>query len=104
MSIEVVTFRILVKPDNVEEKEYKTTIKGFVVAGEEKERKQQAVDSGKVVAMGPVPFKAYDTPNPLTVGDTIVYAKFAGKEVADPETGEKFVVINDEDVVAIVRS
>lgn len=103
MSIEVVTFRVLVKPDDVLEKKYKTEIKGFVIAGMEKEREQQAVDSGIIVGMGPTAFKDYDTANPLSVGDKVVYAKFAGKEVVDPETQEKFLVINDEDVVAVLR-
>jgi co-chaperonin GroES (HSP10) len=104
MSIEVIGFRILVKPDNVmESKKYKTDIPGFVVAGQEKDREQQAVDKGVVVSLGPVAFEDYKFENPLKVGDHIVFAKFAGKEVTDPETEEKFVVILDEDVVAILR-
>lgn len=104
MSIEVIGFRILVKPDNImESKKYKTDIPGFVVAGQEKEREQQAVDKGVVVQLGAAAFDDYKFENPLTVGDHIVFAKFAGKEVVDPETDEKFVVILDEDVVAIMR-
>lgn len=105
MSIEVVGFRILIKPDNImESKKYKTDIPGFVVAGQEKEREQQAVDTGTVVSMGPAAFGDYSFDNPLSVGDSIVFAKYAGKAVTDPETDEKFVIILDEDVVAIVRS
>lgn len=103
MSIEVVTFKVLVKPLDVLKDEYKTNIPGFEIAGREKDRVQQAVDRGIVVACGPVAFKAYDVENPLKAGDTIVYAKFAGKEVIDPETNEKFTVLNDEDVQAILR-
>lgn len=104
MTIEVIGFRILVKPDNIlESKQYKTTIKDFVIAGQEKEREQQAVDKGIVVQMGPAVFDDYKFDNPLQPGDHIVYAKFAGKEVVDPETEEKFVIILDEDVVAITR-
>lgn len=103
MSIEVFGFRILVKPHDVMKSEYKTDIPGFVVAGKEKEREQQAVDKGIVVAFGPSVFNDYSFDNPLTVGDNIVFAKFAGKAVTDPETDEKFVIINDEDVVAILR-
>lgn len=104
MSIDVVGFRILVKPDNVlEDKKYKTSIQGFVIAGQEKEREQQAVDRGTVVSMGVAAFEDYKFDNPLKTGDHIVYAKYAGKEVIDPETDEKFVVILDEDVVAVLR-
>ena len=104
MSIEVVGFRILVKQDNIlEDKKYKTSIAGFVIAGEEKNREQQAVDKGTVVAFNETAFGDYSFDNPLKVGDHIVYAKYAGKEVVDPETNEKFVIILDEDVVAIMR-
>lgn len=104
MSIETVGFRILVKPDNIlEDKRYKTSIPGFEIAGQEKAREQQAVDKGIVVSMGPAAFEDYKFDNPLKVGDHIVFAKFAGKEVVDPETEEKFVIILDEDVVAIMR-
>jgi co-chaperonin GroES (HSP10) len=104
MSIELVGFRVLVKQDNIlEDKRYKTSIPGFEIAGQEKAREQQAVDKGIVQAVGPAAFDDYKFDNPLKVGDHIVYAKYAGKEVVDPETDEKFVIILDEDVVAILR-
>ncbi len=105
MSIQPITHRILVKPEDVSETKYKTEIKGFVIAGDQKEREQKGVDKGTVLRMGPTAFLDYDTVNPLSVGDTIVFAKYAGKEVEDPEfPDEKFVLLNDEDVIAIVRN
>lgn len=102
--IEPVSFRILVKPDDIIEKQYKTDIKGFVIAGDDKERAQKGVDSGTVVSCGPTAFADYKLENPLAPGDTIVFAKFAGKPVEDPDCPDvKFVIINDEDVVAIIR-
>jgi co-chaperonin GroES (HSP10) len=105
--IEPVTFRIVVKPFDVEEVD--NTFKNARAAGIEipkgfqMNREQQAVDRGTVVSIGPVAFAAYDTPNPLSPGDEIVYARHAGKEVEDIYTKEKFIVINDEDVVVIFR-
>jgi len=106
--IEPVTFRIVVKPFDVQEID--DTFKNAKAAGIElpkgfqMNREQQAVDRGTVVSFGPVAFDAYNTPNPLKAGDEIVYAKHAGKEVEDIYTKEKFIVINDEDVVAIFRN
>jgi co-chaperonin GroES (HSP10) len=36
------------------------------------------------------------------VGDTVFYAKYAGKWIRDPETDEEFLIVNDEDIVAKV--
>lgn len=108
MAIQPVTFRIVVKPFDVQETD--PTFKNAKAAGielprgMEMKREQQAVDRGTVVSFGPVAFAAYNTPNPLKVGDEIVYARHAGKEVEDIYTKEKFVVINDEDVVVIYRN
>lgn len=102
--IEPITFRIIVKPEDVLEKKYKNDIPGFVIAGQEKEREQQAVDKGWVVSIGPTAFKDYGVDSPVKVGDYIVYAKFAGKSVEDPETGEKLLICNDEDIIAILKN
>lgn len=103
--IEPLTHRILIKPEDVEQTKYKTEIKGFVIAGNTKEKEQKGVDKGEVVSFGPTAFRDYNTNNPLTPGDTVVFAKFAGKEVIDPEDPDaKFVIINDEDVIAILKN
>lgn len=108
MAIQPVTFRIVIKPFNIDEKDeaYMAAKRmGLDLSLEKtKIREQQAVDRGTVVSFGPAVFEAYNTPNPLAVGDEIVYAKHAGKEVEDIYTKEKFVLINDEDVVAIFRN
>lgn len=102
--IEPVLHRILIKPEDVQQTKYKTEIPGFVVAGDQKDREQKGVDRGTVVRCGPTAFNDYNSANPLNVGDEIVFAKFAGKEVVDPESpDEKFVLINDEDVIAILK-
>lgn len=106
--IEPTTFRIVVKPFDIFEKDeaYEAAKRMGLDLSLEKttKREQQAVDRGTVVSFGPVAFAAYDTPNPLKVGDEILYAKHAGKEVEDIHTKETFIIINDEDVVAIFRN
>lgn len=104
--LECVTFRVLVKPENIVEKDtaYAAAKRmGLDLSMETKvSREQAAVDVGTVVSFGPTAFKDFGVDNPVKVGDKIIYAKHAGKAVKDGE--EDFVVINDEDIVLIVRS
>jgi co-chaperonin GroES (HSP10) len=65
-------------------------------------RENASMDKGVVVAIGETAFKDYGIECPFKVGDYIVYAKFGGKDVTDPESGKVFVVINDEDVIALL--
>lgn len=105
-----VTFRILVKPIDILEVDetWKAAKRaGLDLSGTEKERRreQNAVDRGIVLDFGPVVFEAYNTPNPLKIGDEVIYARHAGKEVVDPygDPAEKLIFLNDEDIVSIVR-
>lgn len=65
-------------------------------------RENASMDKGVVISIGETAFKDYGIEPPVSVGDYICYAKFGGKEVTDPATGEVFVVINDEDLVAVL--
>ena len=102
-----VTFRIIVDPENIEDKDeaYQAAkrIAGFEIVGKTKDREQAAVDKGVVVSFGPTVFVEYGCENPLQIGDTIVYARHSGKEIEDPVTKHKYVAINDADVVAVLK-
>ncbi len=108
MSIDVVTFRVLVKPHDVLEKDdaYAAAKRmGLDLSLETKlGREQAAVDEGTVVSFGPTVFKDYGVDNPIKVGDVVVYAKHAGKKIVDPTDKVEYLCINDEDVVAIIRN
>ena len=105
--IEPVNHKIVIKPFKITETDvtYKSAIAaGIVLPDEDKRsREQAAVDQGTVVAIGPTVFKDFNAECNIKVGDEIVYAKYAGKEVEDPETLEMLTIINDEDVVAILH-
>lgn len=99
--------RILIKPDNIEEKDEifrSAKAMGIELVREEREREQAAVDTGVVVSYGPTAFKDFNTANPLKVGDTVVYAKYGGKAIVDPTTKVKYIALNDEDVIAIITT
>lgn len=111
--------RVLVKVEKLEDVDdvYKRAHQaGIHIADTEDARRQEAgLDRGTVVSIGADCFKAfYLNANPhdsdLTnfepwcqVGDFISYAKYSGKMIEDPETKQKYIVINDEDVVAVLR-
>lgn len=99
--------KLVIKPYKITEVDevYKSAIaSGIVLTGEDKRKREQAaVDQGTVVAVGPTVFNDFHCPGTVNVGDEVVFAKYAGKEVEDPETKELFTIINDEDLVALLR-
>ena len=118
--IEVKGHRVIVRVEKLEEVDpvYAKAAKAgiaFATDIQEHQRAQAGLDRGTVVAVGPDAWKAfYLNSNPSDTelnnfepwaknGDFIAFAKYAGKMIEDPETGAKFIVINDEDVVAVLK-
>jgi co-chaperonin GroES (HSP10) len=99
--------RILVRQDKLEDKDEhfsRAKRSGIVIPTmDEHAREQAAMDTGEVLAIGTTAFKDFGTESPIQVGDNIVFARHAGKTVVDPETDEKLICLNDEDVVAILK-
>lgn len=106
MAIKPVLHRILVKPDDILEKDKhlrKAKELGLFLHQDEHNREQAAVDEGTVVAMGETAFLDFKVSEvPIQVGDKIVYARYAGKTIVDPADEVKYVALNDEDVIAII--
>lgn len=96
--------RILVKPDEIK----KQTASGIVIEyGANEKLEEGARITGTVVAVGDLCWFDYpDWPNRpwCKVGDRVFWAKYAGKQVVDPDTQEKYVALNDEDIVVGVES
>lgn len=99
--------RILVEQEEyVEHDEVLRSAKraGIEIVQDKSVRYQESVDKGVILAIGPTAWKDFGGVNWAEVGDTVVFAKHAGKRVEDPENDKKhLVILNDEDVVAIVR-
>jgi len=105
--------RLLVKPYKqveVDEVLRKAKESGFldnfkIVKEEGQEKREDAsVDKGIVLAIGTSCWSGFGDGTPWCgVGDEIFFAKFAGKMVDDPDTGETFMLMNDEDCVAIIK-
>jgi chaperonin GroES len=95
MKLQPLEDRIVVRPAEAEE----TTVSGIVIPDTAKEKPQQ----GEVLAVGPGR-RAENTgeliPLDLAVGDTIIYSKYGGTEIA--YDGEDLLILNARDVLAKV--
>lgn len=65
-------------------------------------RKQMGVDKGEVVSIGATAFKDFGGEVWCNKGDTVVFAKYAGKVVEDTDQ-KKYMILNDEDVIAVLK-
>lgn len=104
MTINVTGCRILVKPFKIQEhdKVFESAKKAGIILTEISERKEQInVDKGTVLQIGSKCHEDYV--GSLEVGDVIAYAKFGGKFIQEPGDEEVYLVINDEDVIAIFK-
>jgi len=99
--------RILVKAENPDDHDpvmASAKKSGIVIAdSEDQKRREAGIDRGTVIAIGPTAFEAFGSVAWCKVGDLVAFAKYAGKILQDPETQEKFLILNDEDIVAIIK-
>lgn len=76
--------------------------------GEHEKRHAASVTEGVVLDIGPDAYKDWgytDGNFPLQIGDKVQFAKFAPRPVLDPDNPTaKLAVMNDEDVIAIIKS
>jgi len=93
--MEAILNRVIIKPDDVET----VSEGGIIMGGANYERNEKAqCTTGTIVDFGP---SAWLDPimggvPPVERGDRVVYAKYAGKFITNPEDGEEYVVINDD--------
>jgi co-chaperonin GroES (HSP10) len=116
MALQPCGHRVLVKRKEVEKEVQEGALKGFEMVDPEdvnRVRENDAQIEGTITHIGPDAWKAFrmiDNDGVVrngepwaSVGDTIYYAKFAGQSIVDPETEEKYYLLNDEDITVIVR-
>jgi chaperonin GroES len=95
MSLKPLADRLIVKPTKADE----TTAGGIVLPDTAQEKPQK----GEVIAVGPGKLldNGKTVPMEMKVGDTIYYAKYGGTEVKIG--GEEYVILRQDDVLAIVE-
>jgi len=81
--------RVVVKPSPAEEK----TAGGIIIPDTAKEKPQK----GEIVAVGPGKDGNLMT---VSVGDTILYGKYAGQELL--YKGESYLIMREDDVLVIL--
>ena len=96
MALKPLDDRIVVRPGESEE----MTASGLVIPDTAKEKPQQ----GEVIAVGPGKRSENSgelIPMDVSVGDTVVYSKFGGTEIA--VDGEDLLILSARDVLATVK-
>ena len=87
--------RVLVKPVKIEEK----TASGIYLPQQTVEMEQAGIDKGEVVAIGDTAWKDERLGGAAwcKVGDTVIWARYAGKPVKDGD--DLYHLVNDEDLL-----
>lgn len=105
-TVKVKGARVLVRPFKLEEID--ETYKKVKAAGlevpnlREKRLEEAALDQGTVVAVGDLAWYDWGDGQPwASIGDKVLWARHAGKTVEID--GEKHLILNDEDVVAVIE-
>jgi co-chaperonin GroES (HSP10) len=104
--IQVCGHRVLVRPYTKElfDPVYAAAkAQGIQVILENEKRVSASVDKGFVLSIGPSAWKDFGGEPWCKVGDTVIWAKHAHKVVEDPETKEELGILNDEDIVAVIK-
>lgn len=106
-AVEAIGCKLVLRVQRVED--YDPTIKSAKAVGivipehEDNKRAQAGIDKGVVLEIGPTCNEEYI--KGVKVGDTVGFAKYGGKIVSALDDNEdRYLIINDEDVVCKFRS
>jgi co-chaperonin GroES (HSP10) len=105
--LQVVGHRVLIKPEPLEKK----STGGIIISyGDAEKRYEAATEKGTVVAVGEMAWRNEALGYGLSEwkpwaapGDQVIFAKYSGKFVQDPNSEEKFIVVNDVDIQVVIK-
>lgn len=101
--LEALLNRVIVKPDPIEE----VSAGGILIAQTDSYVRQEKSETstGVIVDIGPAAWldPVLGGEPCCEIGDRVVYAKYSGKFVTDPDDGEEYSVINDDAVQARIE-
>lgn len=89
-------YRVLVKPDPVEER----TAGGIVIPETSREEHSRAQATGRLVACGEWAWKDWRAPW-AKAGDRVLYSKYSGVHMRG-EDGQLYRLLNDEAITAVI--
>lgn len=93
-----VEYKVLVKPEEVEEK----TKGGIILPETAREKEKYNVVRGILVAVAPNAFTDPEWLDPPKTGDRILYDRFAGSTVKGKD-GKDYRLINDKEIGAVIH-
>jgi co-chaperonin GroES (HSP10) len=97
--INVVGQRVLVEPFEIE-----TAPESGIQLIVNEDRELAGQEYGELVGVGPDAWKDFSGGKPWAkIGDKVIYSKYGGKFVKEPNCDKKYVVLNDEDILAILE-
>lgn len=108
--LEVCGYRVLIKPDKIEE----VSVGGIIIHASEKEKRREkaGIYTGTIVSVGESAWYDYTHhygercfKNWAQVGDRVLYTKYGGRHVDVPgeNEAEDYVVVDDGDVLLILE-
>lgn len=95
-------FFVLVKPDTAKDalKTDKIQLPDSVT-----DKWRIEVDTGTLVAIGNCAWKGiqgHDGSPWANIGEHVVYAKYGGKIMVDPDTQDKYILLHDKDIIGVL--
>lgn len=106
-TIEVCGHRVLLKAAFDSNEVQSGALKGFKLETDEShDRSRAATITGVVVGIGLMAWKAFDYDKAgwkqwVDIGQTVIFAKYAGKYITVNE--ETYIIVNDEDIQAVLK-
>ena len=107
MKLRPLGYRVLIKPDEVKKyhKVEGTDLKLELPSMNERADKT-AMYVGQIVGIGPLAWRDYNKDTNVgpwaQVGDYVLYARYSGKWITDPETDEEYVIVDDNHILCKV--
>ena len=90
--------RVIIEQEKIEQ----TTESGIIIKRDNEAAEQAGNIRGTVLALGEACWDKWNEPW-AKIGDDVLFAKFAGKQVIDPVTGESYLIMNDIDIIATLE-
>lgn len=67
-----------------------------------KEAREIDVNTGTIVSIGDLAWKDYGGEPWAKVGDRVIYVRYGGKRIQDPDNDVWYVLLNDKDVIGVL--
>jgi len=98
MKVTPIEYKVLVKPLDIEQ----VTSGGIIIPETAREKWFVAQEKAVIIATGGNAFEDMKKPLPR-VGDMVLVNRYAGTFFTDKETREKYKIVNDKDITAILE-